>query len=145
VDNKNEPVDYTWVAELEEAQEELREIFEIAERDPEPTGQRPQGVQHAAAVEEGGRLDQEGLKGVTMLACKATRGNSLSTRTRPTRAVRAAALAATPSRQRCAQCKSIAYCSRRCQRKDWAEHRKVCKAGILPVDDVYIATERVLA
>jgi MYND finger len=54
-------------------------------------------------------------------------------------------LAATPSRQRCAQCKSIAYCSRRCQRKDWAEHRKVCKVGLLPVDDVYIATERVLA
>ena len=33
--------------------------------------------------------------------------------------------------ERCATCKAIAYCSRSCQRKDWADHRNVCKAGLV--------------
>jgi MYND finger len=32
--------------------------------------------------------------------------------------------------ERCATCKAIAYCSRSCQRKDWAEHRNVCNADL---------------
>lgn len=28
----------------------------------------------------------------------------------------------------CGQCKKVYYCSRWCQRKDWANHGKVCEA-----------------
>jgi MYND finger len=31
--------------------------------------------------------------------------------------------------QRCAGCRSIAYCGRSCQGRDWAEHRKVCESN----------------
>jgi MYND finger len=31
--------------------------------------------------------------------------------------------------QRCGQCKRIAYCSRACQKKDWAAHKQACKAA----------------
>jgi MYND finger len=40
----------------------------------------------------------------------------------------------------CAQCKAIAYCSRRCQRKDWAEHSKICKSGLSIGDAVLVRT-----
>ena len=31
------------------------------------------------------------------------------------------------NRSKCAQCKTVWYCSRSCQVKDWPEHKKVCK------------------
>lgn len=29
---------------------------------------------------------------------------------------------------RCASCKLVKYCSRECQKQDWAQHRELCKA-----------------
>jgi len=40
-----------------------------------------------------------------------------------------------PSSFRCARCISVQYCSKKCQREDWAEHKAPCKeAGELKKD-----------
>ena len=32
-----------------------------------------------------------------------------------------------PATQRCSKCKSVWYCSRECQLKDWKAHKEMCK------------------
>jgi len=36
-------------------------------------------------------------------------------------------LCGAPSRKLCSRCSAVRYCGRRCQKKDWARHKRVCK------------------
>ncbi|OCH94424.1 ankyrin [Obba rivulosa] len=42
------------------------------------------------------------------------------------------------SLQWCSRCKTVLYCSARCQKAHWAEHRKVCKQRVATVSQKYI-------
>jgi hypothetical protein len=41
-----------------------------------------------------------------------------------------------PCTKRCRQCRSVYYCSRKCQRTDWPIHRHVCNVTPLPKDEL---------